>query len=98
FEGSVASIFGQIVSREPTAPSKICPELSPEFDALCLKALAKSPSQRHASAASFADDLSRLLFNVGELSPTMTFRPDLKSESPSTPDNDSVSASRSRRD
>lgn len=59
FEGSVASLFGQIVSRTPAPPSTIHPELSPEFDALCLKALAKSPSERHSSAASFAKRLTK---------------------------------------
>ena len=61
FEGSVASIFGQIVSREPSPPSQIRPELSAIIDAICLKALAKSPSHRHASASEFATDLDRAL-------------------------------------
>ena len=58
FEGPITSLYGQIVSREPDPPSKLRPELPPEFDALCLKALAKSTSQRHASAREFAEALS----------------------------------------
>ncbi len=103
FEGSAASIFGQIVSRTPTPPSSLRHDLPPEIDAICLKALAKSPSQRHASAASFADDLSRFLARSGDLSPTMSFRPDLDSKSTSTGpisehDSETPSVSRSRRE
>ena len=103
FEGSVASIFGQIVSREPDPPSLLRRELPPEFDAVCLKALSKSPSNRHASAGALSDDLSRLLANSGELSLTVNFLPDLKfgaadSRSASEPGSDSASDSRSRRE
>ena len=74
FEGPMTSLYGQIVSREPDPPSKLRPELPPELDALCLKALAKSTSQRHASAREFAEALSHLLAKIGDLSPTVQFR------------------------
>lgn len=101
FEGSAASIFGQIVSRTPAPPSSFCRDLPPEIDAICLKAIAKSPSDRHVSAADFAEDLARCLARSGDLSPTISFHVDLESRSTgsvSEHDSDAPSASRSRRD
>ncbi len=103
FEGSAASIFGQIVSRPAAPPSSLRRDLPAEIDAICLKAIAKAPSERHASAADFAEELSRFLGRACDLSPTMSFRPDLDSGSSSfNPDSvqksSSVSASRTRRD
>ena len=103
FEGSAASIFGQIVSRPAAPPSSLRRELPSEIDAICLKAIAKAPSERHASAADFAEELTRFLGRAGDLSPTMSFRPDLDSGSSSFgsdsgPQSSSASVSRSRRD
>ena len=98
FEGSPASIFGQVVSREPDPPSNWRPELSPEIDAICLKAISKSPSQRHASAAAFADDLSRLMDGSGEMALTMNFRPDPNSGVIAVLAGDSSTFSRLRRE
>ena len=103
FEGSAASIFGQIVSRPAAPPSSLRRELPSEIDAICLKAIAKAPSERHASAADFAEELTRFLGRAGDLSPTMSFRPDLDSGSSSFgsdsgPESSSASVSRSRRD
>ena len=103
FEGSPASIFGQIVSRTPAPPSKLRRDLPPEFDAICLKAISKSPTQRHVSAAEFADELSRFMARSGDLAPTMSFHPDhdsgfAGSGSASGHDSDPASVSRSRRE
>ncbi len=103
FEGSAASIFGQIVSRTPAPPSSLRRDLPAEIDEICLKAIAKAPAERHASAADFAEELARFLGRAGDLSPTMSFRVDLDSESASF-DSESeqkgsaVSLSRTRRD
>lgn len=61
FEGSSASIFGQIVSRDPLPPSRHRPEIPPLLDAVCLRALAKRPDQRWPSAKAFADELGLFL-------------------------------------
>jgi serine/threonine-protein kinase len=45
------------VSSEPKAPSQVNPRLTPELDAIILKALAKDPSQRFQTAAEFRDAL-----------------------------------------
>ena len=98
FEGTIASMFGQIVSRQPDPPSRLRPELPPEIDAICLKAIAKSPSQRHASATEFAEDLSQILAKFSDTSPTILIRPGPNLGSPSDPDSDASTASRSRRE
>ncbi len=80
FEGSMASIFGQIVSRVPDAPSKLRGDLPAEIDRICLKAISKLPSQRHTSAREFAADLSRLLANYGEQALTVSLQHAINSE------------------
>jgi serine/threonine protein kinase/tetratricopeptide (TPR) repeat protein len=97
FEGSQLSVFGQIVSCTPAPPSKYRPDLPPEIDALCLKALAKAPSQRHASAADFADALSRMPDRTGGETPTVGYTSPPDSEPASIADSDAPSSSRSRR-
>lgn len=52
FTGSdVAQLFMQILSEEPVAPSSLEPDISRGLDKVVMKLLAKSPSQRYASAA-----------------------------------------------
>lgn len=72
FHGSMASILGQVVACDPEPPSNFCSGLPPMIDAICLKALEKQPSDRHASAAEFAEDLSRYLGDAKDLSSTAT--------------------------
>ncbi|MBD3673292.1 MAG: protein kinase [Planctomycetaceae bacterium] len=78
FVGSVASIFGQIVSMIPDPPSSVCPELPSEIDSICMKALEKSPADRHTSAAEFATALSHFLTRSGQVdhSPTVSYHPE----------------------
>jgi serine/threonine-protein kinase len=51
----------QVRSREPVSPSRIQPGLPRDLVTVCLKALAKEPSRRYATAAALADDLRRFL-------------------------------------
>jgi hypothetical protein len=51
------ALLAQILGVTPKPPSAFCPDLSPELDAVCLKALAKDPRQRYASMAQFATAL-----------------------------------------
>jgi len=44
--------------QSPKPPSEINPEISPELDAVVLRALERDPNQRYASAQEFAYDLS----------------------------------------
>ena len=101
FEGSVASIFGQIVSCEPEPPSSLQTEVSPELDAVCLKAMSKSPSQRQASAAELAKDLSQSLAPSGEASVSIHLELNsgiTSSQSMTIGRGETVSVSRSRRE
>jgi serine/threonine protein kinase len=49
FEGPMAEVLGQIVTRQPEPPSKHRPDLDPRLEAICLKALSKGIADRHAS-------------------------------------------------
>jgi serine/threonine protein kinase/formylglycine-generating enzyme required for sulfatase activity len=61
FQGSLAAVLGQIVSREPTPPSRLRAGLDPRVEAICLKMLAKKPSDRFASLSAVADELTLVL-------------------------------------
>jgi tetratricopeptide (TPR) repeat protein len=51
----------KILTDEPPPPSEFVPDLDHDVETLVLKALAKVPEQRYASAGEFADDIERLL-------------------------------------
>lgn len=55
------AIMQRHVGEPPEPPSTLRPEISPGLDAVVLKALAKGPDNRYASAAEFHDDLVRVL-------------------------------------
>ena len=61
FQGSVPSIIGQIISREPEHPCKIRPDVSPRLAEICLKAMAKRIEDRYPSMKEFANDLGEFL-------------------------------------
>src|SRR5204862_454680 len=58
FQGSVAQVMAQVLSREPPPPSSLRPGLDPRLEAVCLKAMAKKPARRYASMKEFADALA----------------------------------------
>jgi serine/threonine-protein kinase len=58
---SPVSVAYQHVRETPLPPSQLDPEISPEIDAVVLKALAKDRSERYQSAREMKDDISRLL-------------------------------------
>jgi serine/threonine protein kinase len=59
--GSLREVLTWIADREPTAPSKIKPELGKDIDAILLKSLEKNPDRRYATAGELAADMRRWL-------------------------------------
>jgi hypothetical protein len=63
-EESVPALLEKVRRARVPPPSRLRPEISPELDALCLRALARRPEERFASAADFGEALARLLYGV----------------------------------
>lgn len=59
--GDGLTMMMQIVSDPPPAPSSLRPGLAPEWDAVCLKAMANDPAQRWKNMRAFAQALEPLL-------------------------------------
>ncbi|WP_236790284.1 Stk1 family PASTA domain-containing Ser/Thr kinase [Amycolatopsis sp. GM8] len=58
---SPVAVAYQHVREDPKAPSSVNPAVSPELDAIVLKALAKGPANRYQSAAEMRSDMVRVL-------------------------------------
>jgi serine/threonine protein kinase len=61
FDGPVMSVLGQILTKEPEPPVSRRADLSPRLNAICLKAIAKQPSDRFATMTEFAQALAEYL-------------------------------------
>jgi eukaryotic-like serine/threonine-protein kinase len=49
------------VREDPRLPSEVAPEVPSELDAVVMKAMAKNPANRYASASEMAEDLERAI-------------------------------------
>src|SRR5262249_52569857 len=54
----------QIAAEEPRPPARVNRGLPTDLETVVLKAMAKSPAERYASAQELADDLERFLSDV----------------------------------
>lgn len=61
FQGSVASIIGQIISKEAPSPTTYRPDISPRLAQICTKAIAKKIDERYTSMKEFAADLAEFI-------------------------------------
>lgn len=57
FSGSMATVMAKVLKEQPTPPSQISVTLSPAFDALVARALAKRPDERFQTAEEFREAL-----------------------------------------
>ncbi len=61
FVGSLASVMGQIIAKQPTPPSRYCLGLDPRIEAVCLRMLAKQPGDRFASLTDVVQTLAAIV-------------------------------------
>jgi len=53
FEGNVTSVLAQVLTKSPPPPSQFRGDVDSLLEAICLKAMAKSPADRYQSMAEF---------------------------------------------
>jgi serine/threonine-protein kinase len=58
--GSDAAVVLRTLTKEPVAPSKVRPEVSPELDAVILKGVSRDPADRYATAREMAQALEKV--------------------------------------
>jgi WD40 repeat protein/tRNA A-37 threonylcarbamoyl transferase component Bud32 len=61
FRGSKAMLVHQVLHEEPRPPRRVKDKIPRDLETICLKALAKEPGRRYATAGDLADDLRRFL-------------------------------------
>ncbi|HEV8003457.1 MAG TPA: SUMF1/EgtB/PvdO family nonheme iron enzyme [Planctomycetaceae bacterium] len=61
FRGSMIAVMGQILTKEPVPPGQSRSALDPRIESVCLKMMAKNPSERFASTKAVADELATIL-------------------------------------
>lgn len=57
FEGPLSKVLAGIASSVPPLPHSLCPDVPGTIEAVCMKAMAKLPADRYASAREFAEAL-----------------------------------------
>jgi serine/threonine protein kinase len=72
FTGDVMVILSRVLLDDPPPPSRFCPDLAPELEDICLKAMAKQTKYRYASMAEFAAALFDHLHHESSSTQTIT--------------------------
>src|SRR5262249_16099257 len=55
------ALLSQVATDDPPRPRRLVPDVARDLETICLKAIAKEPERRYASAAELTDDLKRFL-------------------------------------
>lgn len=61
FRGVMRMVLTQVLNDDPQPPRRLNDSIPRDLETICLKAMSKEASQRYATAAELADDLSRWL-------------------------------------
>jgi serine/threonine protein kinase/WD40 repeat protein len=62
YEGNTdVEVLRQAIEGDPTPPRHLRPDLPRDLEAICLKAMDRSPARRYRTAIDYADDLRRFL-------------------------------------
>ena len=61
FRGNVQMLIQQVINDDPPSPARFRNRIPRDLETICMKAIAREPSDRYDSAESFADDLERWL-------------------------------------
>jgi serine/threonine protein kinase/WD40 repeat protein len=61
FRGSKVMILHQVLHEEPRPPRRLNDKIPRDLETICLKAMAKAPARRYATARELADDFQRFL-------------------------------------
>jgi tRNA A-37 threonylcarbamoyl transferase component Bud32 len=65
WDGAVSNILSGHLDQQPAPPSKAVPGLDPALEKLILRALAKSPAERHKDMAAFIYELRTVMDMLG---------------------------------
>src|SRR5205823_6595867 len=61
FRGNARMLLHQVRAEEPRPPRSLNDRIPKDLDTVCLKAMAKEPHRRYATAGALAEDLQRFL-------------------------------------
>ena len=65
WDGNVSTILSGHLELQPTPPSQLVPGLEPALETLILRALAKTPAERHKDMAAFIYELRTVMDMLG---------------------------------
>src|SRR5262249_13110757 len=61
FRGNTRMLLHQVLHDEPKPPRRLNDRIPRDLETICLKAMAKEPARRYATARALAEDLGRFL-------------------------------------